>query len=68
MHDLGRHYTASPVYPREAVFPDLVVYNEDGDPETAKYHLLATMLLNELQKQVQAVEVLKVEVREVELL
>jgi len=35
------------------VFPDLVVYNEDGEPETIKYHLLATMLLNELQKQQQ---------------
>ncbi len=33
------------------VFPDLVVYNEDGEPETVKYHLLATMLVNELQKQ-----------------
>ncbi len=31
------------------VFPDLVVYNEDGEPETVKYHVLATMLLNELQ-------------------
>jgi hypothetical protein len=33
------------------VFPDLVVYNGDGEPETVKYHLLATMLVNELQKQ-----------------
>ena len=33
------------------VFPDLVVYNEDGEPETVKYHVLATMLMNELQKQ-----------------
>ncbi len=33
------------------VFPALVVYNEDGEPETIKYHLLATLLLNELQKQ-----------------
>ena len=32
------------------VFPDLVVYNEDGEPETVKYHVLATMLVNELQK------------------
>ena len=35
------------------VFPDLVVYNEDGTPETVKYSLLATLLLNELQKQYQ---------------
>ncbi len=34
-----------------AVFPDLVVYNEDGTPQTVRYHLLATLLLNELQKQ-----------------
>ncbi len=32
------------------VFPALVVYNEHGEPETVKYHLLATLLLNELQK------------------
>jgi len=32
------------------IFPDLVVYNEDGEPETVKYHLLATLLLNEFQK------------------
>ena len=50
------------------VFPDLVVYSEDGEAETVKYHLLATLLLNELQKQVQTVEVLKAEVREVEVL
>ena len=35
------------------VFPDLVVYDEDGEPETVKYHMLATLLLNELQKQQQ---------------
>ena len=35
------------------VLPDLVVYNEDGTPETVKYHLLVTLLLNELQKQYQ---------------
>ncbi len=33
------------------VFPPLVVYNEDAEPETVKYHLLATLLLNELQNQ-----------------
>ena len=32
------------------VFPDLVVYDEDGKPFTVKYHLLSAMLLNELQK------------------
>ena len=32
------------------VFPDLVVYDEDGKPFTVKYHLLSSMLLNELEK------------------
>jgi hypothetical protein len=32
------------------VFPELVVYNDEGQPETVKYRLLSTMLLNELQK------------------
>jgi hypothetical protein len=38
------------------VFPELVVYNKDGQPETVAYHLLAGLLLNELQKQHQQVE------------
>jgi hypothetical protein len=33
------------------VFPDLVVYNKAGQPETVAYHLLAALLLNELQKE-----------------
>lgn len=33
------------------VFPELVVYDRDGQPETVKYHLLPTLLLNELQKE-----------------
>lgn len=32
------------------VFPDLVVYDEEGLPFTVKYHLLSAMLLNELKK------------------
>ena len=32
------------------VFPELAVYNQEGEPETIKYHLLAPLLLNELQK------------------
>ena len=31
------------------VFPELAVFNKDGQPETVKYHLLAPMLLNEMQ-------------------
>jgi hypothetical protein len=33
------------------VFPELVVLNEDNLPETVKYHDLAVLLLNELQKE-----------------
>ncbi len=32
------------------VFPELVVYDEEGKPFTVKYHLLSSMLLNELKK------------------
>ncbi len=32
------------------VFPDLVVYDEEGKAFTVKYHLLSSMLLNELKK------------------
>ena len=35
------------------VFPELVVYADDGSPETVKYRLLSALLLNELQKQYQ---------------
>jgi hypothetical protein len=31
-------------------FPELVVYDEEGRPETVKYHLLAPLLLHELQR------------------
>lgn len=33
------------------IFPELVVYNTHGQPETVAYHLLAPLLLNELQKE-----------------
>src|ERR1700687_4520316 len=33
------------------VFPELVVLNKDGQPETVAYHLLASLLVNELQKE-----------------
>ena len=33
------------------VFPELVVFNKDDQPETVKYRLLSSLLLNELQKQ-----------------
>lgn len=33
------------------VFPELVVFNDKNQPETVKYRLLSSLLLNELQKQ-----------------
>jgi hypothetical protein len=34
-----------------AVYPDLVVYDKEGQPQTVRYQLLDPMLLNELQRQ-----------------
>jgi hypothetical protein len=39
-----------------AVYPDLVAYEPDGKPYTVKYQYLATMLLNEAQKQYRRAE------------
>ena len=36
-----------------ATFPELVVYNDKGEPETVRYQELTPILLNELQKQQQ---------------
>ncbi len=33
------------------VFPELVVYDEAGEPQTVKYHLLSILLLNELREE-----------------
>jgi len=33
------------------VFPELVVYNQDDRPETVRYDLLSTLLVNEFQKE-----------------
>ena len=41
------------------VFPELVVLADEGKPLTVKYHLLASMLLNELEKEVRAREELE---------
>jgi hypothetical protein len=38
------------------VYPDLVVYDRDGEPETVRYHLVNALLLNEVQKQHQTAE------------
>jgi hypothetical protein len=41
------------------VYPDLVVYDSDGKPETVRYHLVNALLLNEVQKQHREIEELK---------
>lgn len=38
------------------VFPVLVVYGEDGEPETVSNHLLSTLLVNEVQKDRRIIE------------
>jgi hypothetical protein len=38
------------------VYPDLVVYDRDGRPETVRYHLVNALLLSEVQKQHRTVE------------
>jgi hypothetical protein len=38
------------------VMPELVVYNQEGQPESVAYHLLPTLLLNEAQKEHQLVQ------------
>jgi hypothetical protein len=37
-------------------FPELVNFNNQGDPETVAYHLIPALLLNELKKQKQIIE------------
>jgi hypothetical protein len=39
-----------------AVAPELVIYDEAGQPFTVKYHVMAPMLLNEAQKQRRSIE------------
>jgi hypothetical protein len=34
----------------EHVFPELVAYNKDHEPESVKYHILPALLLNEIKK------------------
>jgi len=43
----------------DKVFPSLVVYNQEGNPETLKYHVLPVLLLNEMKKQQLSINDLK---------
>jgi len=49
------------------VFPELAVYNEDGQPETVKYQLLSSLLLNEFLKLCDDHDALKTE-KDIEIL
>jgi Chaperone of endosialidase len=46
------------------VLPELVVYNSDGQPESVAYHLLPTLLLNELQKEHRQIEQQQLELKQ----
>ena len=48
------------------MYPDLVVYNEDGQPETVQYRKVNAMLLNEVQRQHRQIEALMDRLSEVE--
>jgi hypothetical protein len=48
------------------VFPELVVHDEAGKPQTVKYHLLSSLLLGELQKQHGELEELRSRVAAIE--
>jgi hypothetical protein len=51
-----------------AVMPELVVYNDAGQPESVAYHLLPTLLLNELQKEHQRLTAMTAQVAEIDSL
>ena len=46
------------------VYPDAVTYNAAGEPDGVQYHKINAMLLNEVQKQRQEIEELKVSLAE----
>jgi hypothetical protein len=48
------------------VMPELVVYNQKGQPETVAYQTLAPLLLNELQREHRQVAALQAEVVELQ--
>ena len=48
------------------VFPELVIRNKDGQPETVAYHLLAGLLLNELQKEHSKIEAQEKQISQLE--
>jgi len=47
------------------VYPDLVVYDAEGQPQTVRYHFVNAMLLNEVQKQARQIAQLTEQTRQV---
>ena len=52
-YDNGQHTLQYGLIAEEVakVYPELVAYDKDGQPYTVRYQYIATMLLNEVQKQ-----------------
>lgn len=50
------------------VMPELVVYNQNGQPETVAYHTLTPLLLNELQREHKQIASMKSQLAEVDAL
>lgn len=50
------------------VYPDLVVYNQEGNVEVVQYYKVNAMLLNEVQKQHRDITDLKARLEELEKL
>jgi hypothetical protein len=48
------------------VYPDLVAYDRDGQPEAVRYHLINALLLNEVQKQHRQIEELQARLAKLE--
>jgi hypothetical protein len=48
------------------VFPELVVFDQEGRPETVKYHLLGSLLLGELQNQQSELRLLRARLASIE--
>ena len=44
------------------IFPDIMVYDKNGDPQTVQYHNLPALLLNELQKALKRIEALEAKI------
>ena len=43
----------------QSVYPEIVITDQDGLPQTVQYHYLPMMMLNEIQKDHRAIEELK---------